>query len=836
MAWIAAVLVLGACTCTGDRPRPLPPERAPEVDPTPGLHLAHQPFTRVQVPPDVLDGGELPDEVELEGWKRIGPGARGGFHWELPTPFRPRGMFFFKPQDGLVLQRMNGIRVPFRQHGGGGGLSWFHDEKTLTLHTREDEPPPPLKLSYPTAREREARLHYRTAKAAGLVEDETDFVRNTTVQEGWTSRRGLLLPAPSEVAWTLTLPANAHLSFEPGLGRPEWQQGAPSDGCSLRVQVTEGDQTTTVYDEVFEPASFTRATVDLSRWSGREIELVMSTDPGETARHDLCFVGSPVVYKKKAHPRRVILVFVDTLRPDHLSAYGYGRPTTPNLDQLLDRAVIFDEARSVAPWTLPSARSVITGFQPELYDAVPTLPGLLAREGFVTGMIAGNVYLSANFGMNRDWGHHEVDMFPPADQVTDRALDWLAQHQGQDALLQVHYMSAHLPYLEPEPFRSTWAGEGPPGLGGEFHLPAVRTAVRNGTLDDDGKAYVADRYDNCILWIDHELQRLYEQLQPEDILVFFSDHGEEFWDHGGYEHGHTLYDELLRVPLVIKAPGLEPGRVTEPVSLLDVTPTILDLLDLEAEQQGVSLVPAARGEPEALEALKQRTQAVGRPLYGRERWGVIRDGHKWTSHEGDEQLFDLGIDPLEMDDLSAKADLGPYREALGTALDTQADVAYRFVPTRNASHAHPVEVVVEVPGGIERAWMGSDPLQRSEGHVERIDDEQVRLVWHRGYRGVREAYVMPTRPPAEVTHTLKMKSRTGQGPWRDTTIPAAIPASPPTSDRHPLTKLELQNGKIYVTWAMAPAVDASWKALDATDSETTDWLEKLGYAEPENQP
>lgn len=835
MAWIPALLVLSACmcACTGDPP-PLPPERAPEIDATPGIDLVHAPFHALSIPPSSLD--ELPESVELAGWKQLGPGARGGYLWEVPTPFRPRGMFFFKPQPGLEVRRMNGTRVPFRLKGGGGGLSWKHDEKVLTVHTREAEPPPPLELLYPRAREREGRLHFATAKAAGLVTDEEDFVRNTTVQEGWTSRTGLLLPAPARASYRLTLPEAAHLSIEPGLVRPELQVGAPSDGCTLKVQVTHGETTHELLEKPFQPGQFTLEDLDLSKWAGQEVELSFSTLPGATTRYDLCFVGSPRIYKKKEHPRRVLMVFVDTLRPDHLSTYGYHRETTPHLDQLARRSVVFEQARSIAPWTLPSARTVITGYQPELYDSAPTLPGLLSRQGFATGMIAGNVYLSANFDMNRDWGHHEVDMFPPADVVTDRALDWLAEHEGQDALLQVHYMSAHLPYLEPEPYRSTFADGGPPGFQSEFHLPAVRTGLRNGTLDDDGKAYIADRYDNCILWIDNELQRLYAQLAPEDVLVVFSDHGEEFWDHGGYEHGHTLYEELLRVPLVIKAPGLQAGRVQAPVSLLDVAPTILDLLDVEGTTQGVSLVAAARGDQAALQALQDRTQAIGRPLYGREQWGVITEGHKWTTHEGRERLYDLKSDPTETADLAQKSSTEPYRQALGEALNTPAGVAYRFVPTRNSSHAMPVEVTVKIPGGVDRAWMGADPLQRSSGHVDRLGPDEVKLTWHEGFRGVREAYVLPVEPPSKVTHTLQIRSRTGEGPWRDAKIPEEIPAEPGKGKRPPLTRLELQNGKVYVTWGIAPAVDATWRSLDATDSETADWLEKLGYAEPEKAP
>lgn len=815
---------LGLLASVADAPRV--PERPAQIDTTPSLHLAEQvPFTSLTIPQDSRDGLPLSDVVQIEGpWEPRGQNHRGGWLWAVPNPFRPRGMFFNRPQEGMMLVQKGMRRVPYRMLGGGGGVSWRHDENELLFNTRLEEQPPPTEFHYPKAVKRERRLHYREALAAGWVKDEASFVRGATVQDGWVSRQGLLLPAPAQATWNFTVPEAGQLTMSPGLVRPEFADLAPSDGCEIVVRIGEGEASEQIYARTFTPGEFTQERVDLSKWAGKEVTLAMETRPGATSRNDFCFVGAPIVSKKKEHPRRVILVFVDTLRADHLSIGGYARDTTPNLKALADRGVLFSQARSVAPWTLPSTRSVITGYQPELYDRVETLPKRLGREGFATGMIAGNVYLSANFDMNRDWDHHEVGMFPPADQVTDRALEWLEQHEGEDSLLQVHYMSAHLPYLEPIELRTRYAGGGPAGLEGEFHLPAVRKA----NLDEDGKAYIRDRYDNCIYWIDRELQRLYAQLEPEDILVFYSDHGEEFWDHGGYEHGHTLYDELLRVPLVIKAPGLPAGRVDAPVSLLDITPTVLDLLGFDGPSQGASLVKAAQGDPATLKALAERPQAVGRPLYGREQWGVVADSKKWISIAGREQVYDLVGDPGEQADLFGSVELGPFREAIGEALDTRPGVGYRFAPTRNSSYAKQTDLKVHVPGGVGAAWFGADALQQSRGTLELLDEETVLFTWHQGYRGTREAYVIPKKPVAEVTHQLSFEVRQAQANFRPIAMQAKAPVEP-GPDRLALHTLNLQDGNIVVTWAVVPVVDEAWMALDATDSETSDWLQELGY-------
>lgn len=829
MWWIA---ILG---CTGSTPPP-PPERPAEVDPTPAIHLTEQlEFAELSVPDDSRDGAPLPTAVPLTGWEKSGSTTRGGFEWKVPTPFRPRGMFFHQPKRGMLIQRGGPAqRLPYRARPGGGGMSWRHDSEHIFVYTREDAPPDEaLSFVYPRALEREARLHFRTAKAAGLVEDQADFVRSAKAQEGWTSREGLLLPAPGRASWKLTVPEDGMLAMEPGLVRPELADLAPSDGCTIEVSVTEGENTEKVFTRAYAPGEYSDERVDLSKWAGKEITLSMASLPGETSRYDLCFVGGPIVTKRKDHPRRVILVFVDTLRPDHLGTYGYDRDTSPNLDRFAQRGTVFTEARSIAPWTLPSARTVITGHQPELYDRAATLPAILGERGFATAMFAGNVYLSANFDMHRDWDHHEVGMFPPADQVTDQALAWMEQHQGQDQLVQLHYMSAHLPYLEPLEHRNRFAGAGPIGLQGEFHLPAVRSAVRKG-LDEEGKQYIRDRYDNCIYWIDEQLERLYAQLEPEDVLVFFSDHGEEFWDHGGYEHGHTLYDELLRVPLIIKGPGMPAGRVDAPTSLLDVAPTVLDLLDIDAPTQGVSLVAAASGDAKAIQALEQRTQAFGRPLYGNERWGVLDHDRKWTTTRGQEEVFDLEQDPGETTNLRNTSDLDAYRRSLGEALDTVSGVGWRFLSTRNSNYARQTDLEVTVTGGIDRAWFGEDALQRSMGSVERLSDETVRLTWHKGYRGTREAYVLPKDPIAKATTGLSLRVRQGEAPYHDIPLPQPL-STEPDGSAAPLHSIKLQDGALRMTHGIAPAVDDTWLRLDATDDETEDWLEKLGYVDREDQ-
>ena len=129
----------------------------------------------------------------------------------------------------------------------------------------------------------------------------------------------------------------------------------------------------------------------------------------------------------------------------------------------------------------------------------------------------------------------------------------------------------HLPYTEPREFKGLYAEARPSGLTTDDFL---RNDVVKANLDSDGRQYVKDRYDQNLAYVDAEVSRFLNALPDNATVVIMSDHGEEFWDHGGFEHGHTLYDELLRIPMVVRGPGIKAGRFEEPVSILDVTPTL----------------------------------------------------------------------------------------------------------------------------------------------------------------------------------------------------------------------------------------------------------------------
>jgi arylsulfatase A-like enzyme len=814
------------CTACGGRAAPVTGDAGPlyalSVD---------VPFAELDLPPDSRDGAVPPTDIPVRGpWKLVS--ATGGHKtYEAPSPIRPRSLFFFRPPSGMVLLDRSGRPLPY------GNGSWRFTAQTLTVVRPESETAPSegdYLLQYPYATEREGSLNLAFSGASS-----PEAFARTRIQAGPSSLAGLLLPAPGVAAWDVELPPSAELHFSPGLVEPETADGPPSDGVGMAVEVESGGKVQTVWEATFDGPSFEPVRVDLSGWSGQTVRLRFRTTPGATARFDYAFFADPVVVARKAEPTRIVMVFVDTLRVDHVSLFGYDRETTPNLDNLGPDAVVFEQARSVAPWTLPSTRALLTGRDPELWrsPSTETLPSRLRKRGWATAAYAANVYLSANFDMNRDWGlHHVLSQADARDQV-DRALTWLDAQEGRDALLLVHLMDCHLPYSEPGSYRFLFAGAAPASLGEDFERPDV---MRMRPEKAEDKQYVIDRYDNNVRYVDDQLSRVYKAAQrPQDVLVVFADHGEEFWDHTGFEHGHSLFDELLRVPLVIRAPGrLTPGRVSEPVSLRDVAPTLLDLVGLPRDgMDGTSLVSAAQGDATARAALTRRPQAFGRPLYGMERWGVLHDNIKYTTSEGREAVYELGPDPAEKLNLMVDAEgdaAAPHRPFMAEAIGRPIATGYRLVATRaNTPPTDDLVVDLVVPGGIAAAWVGADPTDASAADVT-VAGDVATVRWLAGQAGAREVYVIPTAPLAETTHKVEMRVHLPDGtiqtevvkPTRDATFgKSRVP--------HANAVVKSLSRRISLTLAVSPLPPEDATALHGTHPESTEELRALGYLDGE---
>ena len=577
-----------------------------------------------------------------------------------------------------------------------------HDGFLLGLPAAAPAPDPSdYAMTFPAAADAENALN----KVTSDLSDENFALRNTII--GDTAHTGLFLPAPSTATWTGDLPPGAVLDFAGMILSPEIVTPQMSDGAKILVEVRKsGDEAWTEVGETdVEVGVWVTARHPVGLQGPAELR-IRTTGRGNDVL-DYVFLEEPTVHVPSADPKRVVLVFVDTLRPDHLGMYGYERDTTPKLDVRLGGGAVFTQTRNVAPWTLPSARAALSGSQPEMWAATDNLPHRLAEAGFATRGFVTNAYLSTPFEMHRGWSAYSYRHLRPAKKVVDDALEWLDGRPDRDAMVMVHFMEAHLPYREPPAYQGLFAGDKPDALAQVARNDLVRidSSDRYAAIHE----YVQARYDQNIRVVDDEVSRLIDAVGANATVVLFSDHGEEFWDHNGFEHGHSFYDELLHVPLVIRDPHLQGGEHGFPSSLLDITSTVLELSGLESDTpDGRSLVGASFGDEDEISAFNARPQGFGRPLYGADGWGVVTEGVKWFSRGGEDHAFDLGSDPTERHDIGLQIDSAQRATELAQALGTPVDRVFR-IKVESRPGQFPVLWTFESSRSVQASQNAYDP-------------------------------------------------------------------------------------------------------------------------------
>ncbi len=312
----------------------------------------------------------------------------------------------------------------------------------------------------------------------------------------------------------------------------------------------------------------------------------------------------------------MVLIVVDTLRADRMGLYGYERPTTPELERFAETAVTFDRAYSPASWTRPSIASFFTGLYPSTHgcetkdDALDaahqTLAELFSAKGYATAGFHANQNIGAVFGFNQGFDRYEAAVpnagYPgdyqiaDADAVNDLVLQWLREERPEEPwFLFVLYIDPHDPYLPHEDF---WFG---PPREEEFHEGSREHLAR---MDVSNQKYRADRktirdlYDGEIAYVDSRLGELFRTLDDEGladdtVVVVTSDHGEGLWDHLEHRaHGQFLYEELVRVPLMVRWPGrsIADTRVADPVQAFSLFGALVDGFDLPVRHQAPSLL------------------------------------------------------------------------------------------------------------------------------------------------------------------------------------------------------------------------------------------------------
>ena len=357
----------------------------------------------------------------------------------------------------------------------------------------------------------------------------------------------------------------------------------------------------------------------------------------------------------------VVVLMLDTLRPDHLSFFGYSKPTSPFLDSVARESAVFEEARSTTSWTAPACASLFTGHYPPAHgvlegffahrrrsdkaeetspevlilnqfpEDMKLLPEYFQAEGYRTYCLATNLNIGPEIGFDRGFDRF-VCLDDGTADIVFRELDkWHEEMSSGDQpyFLYLHLMDPHMPYHPREPLYER---------------------------QEDEIADARSRYDSEILWMDGWLEKIFKRWGwgSETLLVALSDHGEEFGEHGQIGHRHSLHVELNKILLLFRGPGIQPALIPYLGGIHDVLPTLLDMAGLQPpnEGTGVSLGPLLRGSASEEQKLAFRDRAVFahrakfRPKTSH-LWAANYKRFRMIQDAGVDLFFDLSRDPFE---------------------------------------------------------------------------------------------------------------------------------------------------------------------------------------------
>lgn len=460
---------------------------------------------------------------------------------------------------------------------------------------------------------------------------ENPFTLKRKLKLGGKDMNVIVSPPESQYGFNIDLSEGSVLDFGIGIVREydsEWMiQGLSGEkGVNFMVVLESEGRKRTVFQHYLAPppvedretVSFLRQRLDLPR--AEDIRLYLIT---EGNAENKAFWYNPVLFKKGANSTNVILISVDTLRADHLGCYGYDRETSPNIDSLAKNSVLFSHVYASSPWTLPSHVSMLTslhGVHHQVYHddermdpAMLTLADLLRQDHFFCSAFTGGGFVSSVYGFSKGFdmyqeggrGFHRQDA---AEYSYRLVAEWLDTHsKDKNFFLFVHTYQPHDPYACPEPYKDMFLAEDAKWrhinlmghLGGRSNLFKP--------LSEGERQNIVDLYDGEVRYTDEALigpliKKLKQlDLYDNSLIIFTSDHGEEFYDHKSWGHGHQLYDESLRVPLLVKFPGsrFQGTKVSNLVSLVDVMPTVLEEFRIDISElalDGMSLFPAIEGK------------------------------------------------------------------------------------------------------------------------------------------------------------------------------------------------------------------------------------------------
>jgi len=684
---ITTLAVAAGCSREGSKP-----------DPFAGLQ-AHADLTELRHLAEVDDGGWYVDfgtpaqsKYTVGDWRSgwVGKGVDGDTTY-AHVGMRGRVYFNADRPEKLV------ARVRLRPHGTQALTPYLNNKQLESIHLAKGEDFSDYDVALPREHV-QAGENYLLLTFGGTVPiDGQDvsvsvdsiWIRNqaepsktarapayeglvASVRLGDEERQAIALSRKSTLRYHVQVPGDSLLGFGVGV---EGEGDAP-----FAIEVTADGQPTTQVLAGAASGVWTDHKVDLSRFAGEtvRIDLVAEGQGAGRLAWNAPRILVPARPERNLEPaKNVVVLVIDTLRADKLRPFNpQTRVKTPVIDRFASEGVVFELAQSPENWTKPAVASILTGLHPQTHQqktgdaALPSSAELLSEhlkgEGFATGSFIANGYVSDRFGFDQGWDDYtnyiREGKSTEANDVFEKAGNWIETHKDGRFFAYIQTIDPHVPYDPPGKYLemydpSEYAGQVRPRMTGDLLEKAKRNPPQV-VFDASDKRRLKALHDGEITKHDHFFGAFLERLgklglADDTLIVVTSDHGEEFEDHGSWGHGHSVYQELLHVPLMFRLPNrLPPGaKVGNAVSTLDVSATVTELLGVPgmAHNEGHTLVGLMLGEASSWPTVAFSDFQDDRRVITTSRWKLILRGNLTST------MFDLVADPMEKTQLDGSA-------------------------------------------------------------------------------------------------------------------------------------------------------------------------------------
>ncbi|MBI5184936.1 MAG: sulfatase [Nitrospinae bacterium] len=360
----------------------------------------------------------------------------------------------------------------------------------------------------------------------------------------------------------------------------------------------------------------------------------------------------------------IIIYLADALRADHIGCYGYEKMTSPHIDEFALDGILFENAVSQAGWTQPAVASIFTGLYPSshrvtniknaLNENFTTMAELLKEKGYITGAFIKNPLVSQEVGFSQGFDTFRLVKHAERENLTQLAADWVANSGSSPFFLYVHALNPHEPYDPPKTFYEKFAVDYSGKVNGKVStLKALKNGKWPEKVTEADIEYLISLYDAEIAHADDAFGRFMDALKKQgmhqdSLIIFMADHGEEFYDHGSFSHGQSLYSELTHIPLILKLPGNSNRgkRASGIARQIDIIPTVMDIIGS----------PTSLGDGQSLtgqlEDTASNANVLGISEQGALRSAVIYNGYKLIKTRGEKfEFYNLLTDPREKNNI-----------------------------------------------------------------------------------------------------------------------------------------------------------------------------------------